>query len=443
MSFSVDWTSWPVAVVLAGCAARFAWGRFLSFLDYRELRRKSGKEGYEEAAAMHPEFRELVSEKKFGMTAEYARAYAPLSAWSSAYGEALGLAVLASCAYPRLFAALTWDIPCAVPVAIALGAFAVGFAVDVLSAPFDLYATFSVEERFGFNKQTPTGWLADFAKEHAVDLAVTAVEAFAAYYALSFAAKAVDLTSPWFAAGAALGVAAYGMAWESVWISWIAPLFNKFKPLEDAELAGAIRESLASAGYGLDGVYVMDASRRSTHGNAYFCGWGRSRRIVIYDVLLEKHSRKEVMAVINHEIGHLAHGDITKGRVVSAVWCAAVTFAAARLVTDPSLYAAFGFSSVTAANVGDWYVVGFALAGTVIGSVSWLLTPAFSWLSRRDEFAADRFAAERGTGDALATGLIRMYANDLSGFFDHWLAEAWFADHPGLRRRVEAIRAAL
>ena len=443
--YSVDWTNWAVMAVLCGTGTYWAVSEALLWLNGRTRRASRNEKTHAETVEAHPLLEKLLPFDKYCRTLDYSDAKSKFGTVCRWWGRAVTFTALAVCAYPALFGWLESYEVFAKSMTLTLVAVqAVVLAADtLLSLPFAAYRNFSIEERFGFNTQTWSGWFGDQAKEFAISLAYTSAVTAACNEGIRWflMLTGLDVSSLAFVGCAVACAIAFSLAWEAVWINFIAPLFNKFEPMKDGEMKDRIMKLISDAGFTVSGIYVMDASRRSRHGNAYFCGWGRWKRIVLYDTIFNGATDDEILTTLAHETGHLVHRDCLKDRVVGAVWTATTTAVTVKLVTCPWLYNAFGFSQVTAANVSDWYLVGFSLAGAVIRAFMWLLAPFESWLSRKAEYAADAYATEHVGAEPNATGLIKLYVDSLGNLNVHPWYEAWFFDHPSLKNRLKAIAA--
>jgi len=299
-------------------------------------------------------------------------------------------------------------------------------AMSLAGLPFELYSTFHIEARFGFNRVTPALYLADLARTVAVSAALGLPLLALVLYLMRAAGPAW-----WLYAWGAWAV--FGVTISFAWPRFIAPLFNRFRPLEPGELRTAVERVMTRCGFSSDGVFVMDGSRRSSHGNAYFTGIGRHKRIVLFDTLLERLAPVEVEAVLAHELGHFRLHHVRQ-RLLISLGLAFVGFAvlgyAAR---QPGFYSALGVG-VPSPHAA------LALFVLVAGVFLFPLTPLSSWWSRRDEYAADRFAAHNSDGAALARALVKLYRDNASTLTPDPLYSAWHDSHPPALARIAALR---
>ncbi len=305
---------------------------------------------------------------------------------------------------------------------------ALAAAGAVISAPFSLYATFVLEQRFGFNRTTPRLWLTDRLKGLALQLALGVPLLYAVYGFMRFTG---DLWWVWLFAFLVVFQVVLDWAYPAL----IAPLFNKFVPLAAGPLRERLETMAREAGFRNRGLFVMDASRRSGHSNAYFAGLVRPR-IVLFDTLVERMTADEAASVLAHEIGHFREHHVHRMLAVSLAGMLAVLFALSRLVAWPPLFEAFGFAGTPLHG---------ALALLVLGGgafVFWL-TPIAAFFSRRHEYAADRYAVRIARApEALKTALVRLNGENLGNLHPHPWYSAWHYSHPALVERLAAIDAA-
>jgi STE24 endopeptidase len=304
-----------------------------------------------------------------------------------------------------------------------VGAVAVVFSI--VDLPFAWYRQFRLEARFGFNRMTPALFIADLARSTALGVALGA-PLLAIVLALMHAA------------GSGWWIAAWG-----VWIGFnllllwlfptvIAPLFNKFKPLADATLKARIEALLVRCGFSARGVFVMDGSKRSAHGNAYFTGFGSAKRIVFYDTLIERLSGDEIEAVLAHELGHFAKKHVIK----RIVWSFAISFAALALLgwiaQQAWFYAGLGVDPTVATRD----VFALLLFFLVLPVFTFFFSPLSSLASRKHEFEADAYAAERARPEDLVRALVKLYEDNASTLTPDPLHSTFYDSHPPAALRI-------
>lgn len=294
----------------------------------------------------------------------------------------------------------------------------------LLGLPWSVYSQFVLEERFGFNRSNWKIFLGDRAKGSIIGAVILVV----------LGAPLVWLMNAlpglwWIPAFVFYTTFQFFIIW--LWPTVIAPLFNKFSPLDNPELALGIKQLVEDAGFHSSGVFVMDASKRSSHGNAYFTGLGRAKRIVFYDTLLQKLQPGQTLAVLAHEVGHLAHGHIKKGLVVSLLMSALAFRGLGWLSVRSDIFMQLGLTPT--------HGVVLLVAMWLGGLLSVPLGPLMAWWSRRHEFQADRYAIDRTSADALGTALLELYRGNAGSLVVDPLYAAWTYSHPPLTERLAAM----
>ena len=316
----------------------------------------------------------------------------------------------------------------------------VSFAVigSIIELPFTLYQTFVIEERFGFNKMTFKLWLADGIKSSLIG----------ALIGLPLAALILWLMG-----------AAGSLWWLWTWCVWmgfnllllvlyptvIAPMFNKFKPLEDETLKARVTALMQRCGFAAKGLFVMDGSKRSGHANAYFTGFGASKRVVFYDTLLAKLSPAEVDAVLAHELGHFKHKHVIK-RIVAMFAMSLAGFALLGwLSTQVWFYTGLGvmpnsaltttFSSSLVGGVPN-NALALLLLMMAMPAFTFFISPLFAQLSRKHEFEADAYAIQQTAGSDLASALLKLYEDNASTLTPDPLFVKFYYSHPPASERL-------
>lgn len=373
-----------------------------------------------------PEFAGTFDPETYRKSQAYARANIGLDLLR----EAVGAAALAACillgAFPAADAAVRSLGLGETPTGLAFFLL-LALASELLSLPFDLYDTFGLEARFGFNRTTPATFALDRLKAWLLALAIGGPLLGAVLHFFLHA-------GPWawvLAWAAAIAVMA---AVQTLAPTLILPLFNRFTPLPEGELRSAIQDLAARAGFALEGVFVMDGSRRSAKANAFFTGLGRKKRIALYDTLIASHPRDQLLAVLAHEIGHFRHGHVRTRLALAALRLGLALFLLSLVLDRPGLHAAFGMERITV-HAG---LVFFAL---LYSPVSLALNLAGNALSRRHERQADCFAAAlTGNAAAMAQALAVLSAHNLTNLTPHPLYVALHHSHPPMLERVRALQ---
>ena len=305
---------------------------------------------------------------------------------------------------------------------------AVGLIGFVIGLPASLYRTFSIEARFGFNKLTVPLWLVDLTKGAALTVLIGGPLLFAVLWLMDV------MGSRW---------------WLYVWLVWlgtnllvlflyptvIAPLFNKFTPLADASLKQRIEALLTRCGFASSGLFVMDGSKRSAHGNAYFTGFGRAKRIVFFDTLLEKLAPQEIEAVLAHELGHFSHRHVMKRIALSAALSLAFLWLLGQLIDQPWFFAGLGVG-----NGGT--AMGLLLFSMVLPVFLFPLAPLTSALSRKHEYEADAYAAKQTAAADLVTALVKLYRDNAATLTPDPLHSLFHDSHPPASQRIARLHGA-
>lgn len=300
------------------------------------------------------------------------------------------------------------------------------FALSELFAlPFSIYGTFVLESRFGFNRTTARTFVLDRVK----GLVLTVLIGGPLLALLLWFFGRWESVAWLWAWGAVTG---FTLLLQFVAPTWILPLFNKFTPLPEGDLRRAIFDYARRVNYPLANLFVMDGSKRSAKGNAFFTGFGKNKRIALFDTLVEKQSVEELVAVLAHEIGHHKKGHIWKGFALSVAQTGATLFVLSLALKWPDLFEAF--------HVTPSVHAGFAVFGILFAPVGFLLSLPLHALSRRHEFQADRYAADTlNSGKELVSGLRKLSADSLANLTPHPFYVVLHHTHPPLVERVRAL----
>lgn len=304
-----------------------------------------------------------------------------------------------------------------------------GIGYMLLTLPFSIYATFSIEQRFGFNRTTPRVFVVDRLKGLAL-AALLGIPLLAGVLALFMYAGAASWLYCWAV------VVFVSLILQYVAPTWIMPWFNKFKPLDSGELRDAIMSYARRVDYKVDNVYVMDGSCRSTRSNAFFTGFGRNKRIVLFDTLIAGHTAPELVSVLAHEIGHYKKRHILQGTVMGALQTGVLFFLLSLFLNSHGLYQAFGMEQQSV-------YAGLLFFGLLYTPAEFMLSLALQALSRRNEYQADRFAAETlEDPGSLEEALKKLSAKNLANLTPHPFYVFLNYSHPPLLQRILAIRRA-
>jgi STE24 endopeptidase len=372
------------------------------------------------------ELSDVYDAQRYAETQVYARARARFGLCTRAFALLLLLGFWALSGFElldRAIRSLGWST---VPSALLfIGALSAGRAVALF--PFQIYGTFVLEERFGFNRTSVRTFVTDTIKGIALGVALGA-PLLALVVLLFERTGGLAFLYAWIAATLLM------LALQFIAPVWLMPLFMRFTPLPEGELRERIMSYARSVAFPLENLFVVDGSRRSTKANAFFTGFGRHRRIGLFDTLIQRCSPEEVIAIVAHEVGHYKKRHVTYGMLIGIAQLGFMLFVFGELMRFPPLYAAFG---VTQPSV----YVGLVLCAVMYEPISLVLSLLLQARSRRNEYEADRFAVETtGLAEPLVTGLKRLAGDSLSNLSPHPSYVFVHHTHPPLRERVIAIR---
>ena len=300
-------------------------------------------------------------------------------------------------------------------------------ASGLLTLPFSIYGTFVIEERFGFNRTTPRTFLLDLVKGLGLALllggtllaAILALFQYAGTYAWLYCWAAVVM---------------FSLAMQYIAPTWIMPLFNKFTSIESGELKEAILKYTHSVNFPIKNIFVMDGSRRSSKSNAYFTGFGHNKRVSLYDTLIAQHSVPEMVAVLAHEVGHYKKRHIIQGTIINILHTGAVFYLLSLFMHSSGLYQAFYMNQ-------ESIYAGLLFFGLLYAPIELVLSVVMQMISRKNEYVADRFAAETiDNPRSLIDALKKLHATNLSNMTPHPFYVFLNYSHPPLLQRVQAIQ---
>jgi STE24 endopeptidase len=306
----------------------------------------------------------------------------------------------------------------------------VGVTGFLVGLPFALYRTFRLEADFGFNKMTPGLFVTDLVKQMFLTVLIGAPLLLLVLWLMD------AMGAQW---------------WLYVWMTWlafnllvlllyptvIAPLFNKFTPLAEGEVKSRIEALLARCGFASSGLFVMDGSKRSAHGNAYFTGFGRSKRIVFFDTLIEKLAPGEVEAVLAHELGHYKRRHIVKRIVVMSALSLALLWLLGQLIDQPWFYEGL---KVGAGETAPNTAMALILFSLVLPVFTFPFGPLMSWHSRKHEFEADAYAAQQADGGELVAALVKLYRDNAATLTPDPLHSLFYDSHPPASVRIAHLK---
>jgi len=302
------------------------------------------------------------------------------------------------------------------------------FIASFIDLPFSIYRNFILEERFGFNRMTIKTFTGDLIKELILTLALGIPLIYAILYLMNMSAIG-DYW--WIYVWAILSLFTITMMW--IYPTFIAPIFNKFKPLENNSLRKRIDNLLDRTGFGSDGIFIMDGSKRSSHGNAYFTGIGRNKRIVFFDTLLKGMEDEEIEAILAHELGHFHHKHVRQ-RIVSSFIFSFISLALlGYLIKQGWFFHGLGISEPSAHTA----LVLFSLTLPVF---SFFITPISNLISRKHEFQADAFAANHTDANDLISSLTKLYRENSSTLSPDKYYSAFHDSHPSAILRIARLQ---
>lgn len=437
MNICVQFTNPFVLIYLIGTFVSLVINMLLEGVDYKARVKNGGKLPPE--LAENQTAQQLFDTQKLAKISEYENAKYFVWIPSSIVTFIVDIALVVFGFYPWVFNLVTGWFGFSGTIGSSFVCFALftvisSIPAEIISLPFSLYNEFHTEKKFGFSNMTVKLWIADQIKNLIVSLILGALLIFAA--SVFF----VKCPSNWWWILAA-GMICFTFIFQIIYPKFIAPLFNKFEPLPEGELKQKISEILEKTGFKNGGLFVMDESKRSGHSNAYFSGFGKSKRIVLYDTLIKSLSSDELAAVLGHELGHFKLKHITKRLFILIPLEFVLMLALFILAQFPGLYEAFGFFGITAENVSQFQFIGLFLAVTIYGSVSEILSPIANFSSRRNEYAADEYAAKIcGTSEHLITGLIKLNNENLKELLPPPIYVFWNYSHPTLCERIKNLQ---
>ena len=386
------------------------------WLDYINLRKQS--------PTLPVELKDIYDEAEYARSMAYQKAQTQFSMLTASLSFVVFFALVFSGFFGTLDswlrAHMTNDI------VIALAFFGIlYFASDLLSLPFQLYNTFVIEEKFGFNRTDVKTFVADKVKGYLVTvllggglltLFIWLILGIGASFWLYFWAISAVL------------MVLLNMLYTSIFV----PLFNKLTPLPEGNLKTAIEDYGKQVSFPIDNIFVIDGSKRSTKANAFFSGLGKRKKVVLYDTLIENHSEEELVAVLAHEVGHYKKKHIVLGMVLSIAQVGVMLFILSFLVFNPSLSKALGAEVLS-------LPINLMVFGILYSPVSMLTGLIMNAVSRKNEFEADAYAAATYNGQALINALKKLSVNNLSNLLPHPWYVTFHYSHPPLLKRVQAI----
>lgn len=372
-------------------------------------------------------FEGAIDEEKLRSSSAYTFDSSRLGLWSSLFDNAILIVFLFGgliAAYDRYVSPLSGSFTVSAIIFFLL----LTWVSTLLGIPFDLYGTFRIEARYGFNTTTPRLWLTDFFKAQAIGAIMLVFLITVVFWLIQWSPQ-----NWWLWVWGFMALFSLFMMYISPYV--IEPLFNTFEPVVEDGLEEEIRTMMEKAGLKVGRVMQMDASRRSKHSNAYFTGIGKVKRIVLFDTLIKQMSHGEIVAVLAHEIGHWKKGHIWKRLVWAEVMALAGSWISFKMLAWPGLPGLLGLPADISLPA-KMVVLGF-----VASLVLFPLGPFSAWRSRCHEREADRFAADlTGKPQDLASAMVKLSVENLSNLFPHPFYAAFYYSHPPAVERVRTLR---
>ena len=380
-----------------------------------------------------PAFREIIDEPTYKKSVEYTLAKNKFSEAEDGYNMAVLIIFLFSGVLPRAFHLFSNGLGQSA-WAMAAYLFTVGFALSLPGLPFDWHAQFRLEEKFGFNTTTPKIWWLDRVK--GLLLAVVL-----GYPLLVLILKMVEWTGGWWWLWAWAALLAFQFLMLVLAPVLILPLFNKFTPLPEGSLRARLLALAERTRFRTQSIQLMDGSKRSQHSNAFFTGFGRFRKIVLFDTLVQQLTEPELEAVLAHEIGHHQKKHIPKMLAFSAVSSLAGFYLISVLARQEWFYRAFDFQPSALSLQPSAITPALLLFGLLAGTVTFWFSPLIHWWSRRYEYQADAFAARvMNQTQSLIGALRKLNEKNLSNLTPHPLYSGFYYSHPTLLEREQALK---
>jgi len=307
--------------------------------------------------------------------------------------------------------------------------FSVVALLSIVEIPFSYYRTFVIEQQYGFNKMTRAMFFADLVRKYVLGTLLGAPLLLSVLWLME---KAGD---NWWLYTWLIWIG-FNLFLLAVYPNWIAPLFNKFSPLENDSLKARIENLLQKCGFESSGLFVMDGSRRSSHGNAYFTGFGKTKRIVFFDTLLNRLEAEEIEAVLAHELGHFKRHHVIKRIVLSFAVSLLFLWVLGYLMQQPWFYQGLGVQVITVPSTAMALLLFFL----VMPVFTFLLQPLSSIYSRKHEFEADEYAAEQASAADMIRALVKLYQDNAATLTPDPLHSAFYDSHPPAAIRVAHLK---
>jgi len=400
-------------LLLAILTFDFTFNKVLEYLNIKSMKEK-----------LPEEVKDIYDEEKYKKSIAYSKANNKFGLITSAFSFILSFVLLITGFFGWLDAWISSYFN--TEIIISLIFFGILFlASDVLNIPFQIYDTFVIEEKFGFNKTTPKTFVLDKLKGYVLTALLGGIILFALL-------KLIELFGPNFWLWFWIVISLFILFMNMFYTTLILPLFNKLTPLEDGELKAAIEEYSQKVKFPLDNIFVIDGSKRSAKSNAFFSGIGKKKKIVLYDTLIEKHSKEELVAVLAHEVGHFKKKHIISGYILSIIQTGLTLFIMSLVIFSPSMSQALGANEFA-------IHLNLLAFGILYSPISHFISIFMNILSRKNEYEADAFARDTYGGSFLQQALKKLSVDNLSNLFPHPAYVFIHYSHPPLLQRLAAM----
>ncbi len=400
-------------LLLAILSFDFIFNKILEYLNIKSMKEE-----------LPEEVKGIYDEEKYKKSIAYARVNNKFGLLTSTFSFILSFSLLASGFFGWFDEIVRNYI--STEIFVSLTFFGVLFlASDIINIPFQIYDTFVNEEKFGFNKTTPKTFILDKLKGYLLAVILGGLILFVLL-------KLITLFGPGFWIYFWIVISIFILFMNMFYTSLILPLFNKLTPLEDGELKDEIEQYSKRVKFPLDNIFVIDGSKRSAKSNAFFSGIGKKKKIVLYDTLIENHSKEELVAILAHEVGHFKKKHIISGYVLSVLQTGFTLFIMSLIIFNPTISAALGGSQMA-------IHLNLLAFGILYSPISNFLGVFMNVLSRKNEFEADAFARDTYGGGFLQEALKKLSVDNLSNLFPHPAYVFFNYSHPPLLKRLGAM----
>ena len=387
------------------------------YVDYRQHRCISKEKRPKELAA-------ICTEEEYSRSRLYNVDCSQFAMLAKIIQHFLGVAMLFAGFYPHLWTTCSKLFVGEIKTSMAFQA-AMLLIGTISSLPFSIYKTFILEKRHGFNRTTLGTFIGDLIKELIINTSMGAIVVGSIVWI-------VRTMSNYFAPAVCIFLLIFQIVMVLIYPTLIQPLFNKFTPLGDGELKTKIEKLATKVKFPLTKIFAMDGSKRSSHSNAYFFGFFRNKRIVLYDTIIEQLDPDEVTAIVGHELGHWANNDMLKGLAMVQANILAMFYLFQLVMNYQPLYLAFGFKARPV-------IIGLTLFEQLLSPASFALSAINNYFTRAREFAADRYSVDAGYGAFLPKALTKTYKENKNLVYPDWLYSTIHYSHPPPSERLAAI----